>query len=131
VYTAKDPFVLGVGAAAMRDVNSFFRYSARDDAGTANPVAGKINFVIGFGNSQSGRFQKHFLNNGFNEDENGKIVWDGMNPNIAGMMGSFNIRSRATSPSSTIRARTARCGGPTTKTPCAAARPGACCIAAT
>ena len=32
------------------------------------------------------------LNNGFNEDEDGKLVWDGMNPNIAGMMGSFNVR---------------------------------------
>ena len=48
--------------------------------------------MIGFGNSQSGRFQKHMLNNGFNEDESGRKVWDGMNPNIAGMMGSFNIR---------------------------------------
>ena len=92
VYTAKDPYVLGVGAAAMRDVVSFFRYAQADDAGTANPIAGRITKVIGFGNSQSGRFQKHFLNNGFNEDETGRIVWDGMNPNIAGMMGSFNIR---------------------------------------
>ncbi len=92
VYTAKDPFVLGVGNAAMRDVISFFRYQAKDDVGTANPIANKTQWVIGFGNSQSGRFQKHMLNNGFNEDENGKIVWDGMNPNIAGMMGSFNIR---------------------------------------
>ena len=92
VYVAKDPFVLGVGAAAMRDIVSFFRYQTKDDANTANPIAGKAQWVIGFGNSQSGRFQKHFLNNGFNEDESGKIVWDGMNPNIAGMMGSFNIR---------------------------------------
>ena len=92
VYIAKDPFVLGVGNAAMRDVISFFRNAAKDDVNTANPLAGKIQWVIGFGSSQSGRFQKHFLNNGFNEDENGKIVWDGMNPYIAGMMGSFNIR---------------------------------------
>ncbi|HVF64563.1 MAG TPA: hypothetical protein VNE58_11270, partial [Casimicrobiaceae bacterium] len=92
VYTAKDPYVLGVGAAAMRDVVSFFRYAAKDDANTANPLANRITKAIGFGNSQSGRFQKHFLNNGFNEDESGRIVWDGMNPNIAGMMGSFNIR---------------------------------------
>ena len=35
-YTAKDPLVLGVGMAAMRDVVSFFRYAARDDAGAAN-----------------------------------------------------------------------------------------------
>ena len=92
VYTAKDPFILGVGNAAMRDVISFFRYQTKDDAGTANPIAGKATTVIGFGNSQSGRFMKHMINNGFNEDENGKMVWDGVNPNIAGMMGSFNIR---------------------------------------
>ncbi len=92
VYTAKDPFILGVGNAAMRDVISFFRYQAKDDVGTANPIAGKAQWVIGFGNSQSGRFQKHMLNNGFNEDESGRMVWDGMNPNIAGMEGGFNIR---------------------------------------
>jgi hypothetical protein len=88
VRDAKDPYVLGVGNAAMRDVISYFRYNA--DA--ANPVAGAIRTSIGFGNSQSGRFQKHMINNGFNEDESGRKVWDGMNPNIAGMMGSFNIR---------------------------------------
>ena len=92
VRPAKDPFVLGVGNAAMRDVISFFRYKDKDDAGTANPILSGSKTVIGFGNSQSGRFQKHMLNNGFNEDEAGRIVWDGMNPNIAGMMGSFNIR---------------------------------------
>lgn len=92
VYTAKDPFVLGVGNAAMRDVISFVRYALKDDLNTANPVGGAIKTVIGFGNSQSGRFQKHMLNNGFNEDESGKMVWDGANPNIAGMMGSFNVR---------------------------------------
>jgi hypothetical protein len=92
VRPAKDPFITGVGNAAMRDVISFFRYEEEDDEGTANPILSGAGTVIGFGNSQSGRFQKHMLNNGFNEDEAGRIVWDGMNPNIAGMMGSFNIR---------------------------------------
>ena len=93
VYTAKDPFVLGVGNAAMRDVISFFRYSLKDDVNTANPLAANMpKYSIGVGVSQSGRFQKHMLNNGFNEDEQRRIVWDGMNPVIAGMMGSFNIR---------------------------------------
>ena len=45
VYTAKDPFVLGVGKAAMRDVISFFRYAPKDDANTANPLAGRIKSV--------------------------------------------------------------------------------------
>jgi len=92
VYTAKDPFVLGVGMAAMRDVISFFRYQAKDDAGTANPLAGAIRHVIGSGHSQSGRFQKNYINLGFNEDENGKIIWDGMWPERAGQAGGFNIR---------------------------------------
>ncbi|MET0918184.1 MAG: alpha/beta hydrolase domain-containing protein [Burkholderiales bacterium] len=95
VRLARDPYVLGVGEAAMRDVTSFFRYAAADDFGFVNPLAGRIQYVLNFGNSQSGRLGKHFLNNGFNEDDSGttgRIVFDGMNPNIAGMMGSFNIR---------------------------------------
>jgi hypothetical protein len=91
-YTAKDPFVLGVGMAAMRDVVSFFRYSAQDDEGTPNPVSGAVPHVVAMGNSQSGRFAKTFLNLGFNEDVKGRIVWDGLNARIAGMMGGFNIR---------------------------------------
>ena len=92
VYTAKDPLVLGVGMAAMRDVVSFFRRAAADDAGTANPIAHEIEWVIGYGRSQSGRYQKNFILLGFNEDEDGKIVWDGAHPIIAGQMGQFNIR---------------------------------------
>ena len=84
--------MLGVGMAAMRDVISFFRYAAKDDAGTANPLGGAVPHVICMGNSQSGRLAKTFLNLGFNEDENGRIVWDGLNPRIAGMLGGFNIR---------------------------------------
>jgi len=92
VYTAKDPLVLGVGLAAMRDVNTFFKSAAKDDAGTANPIAGKITKALGYGISQSGRLQKAFINLGFNEDETGKIVWDAMDTDVAGMMGQFNIR---------------------------------------
>jgi hypothetical protein len=92
VYTAKDPYVLGVGMAAMRDVVSFFRYAEKDSAGTANPIVGQVSHVVAMGNSQSGRFAKAFLNLGFNEDVRGRIVWDGLNARIAGMMGGFNAR---------------------------------------
>ena len=91
-YTAKDPLVLGVGMAAMRDVNSFFRYASADDVGTANPIAGNIAWAIGHGISQSGRYLKNYLLLGFNEDEQGRILWDGADTNIAGQMGQFNIR---------------------------------------
>ena len=85
-YTAKDPFVLGVGMAAMRDVVSFFRYAGQ------SPVAGRVNHTVGYGISQSGRYTKNFILLGFNEDEDGRIVWDGADSNIAGAMGQFNIR---------------------------------------
>ena len=42
VFTARDPYVLGVGFAAFRDVASFFRHARTDDAGTPNPVAGGL-----------------------------------------------------------------------------------------
>ena len=89
VFTAKDPLVLGVGMAAMRDVVSFFR---RASAADGNPIAGRTHWSIGYGISQSGRYTKNFILLGFNEDENGRRVWDGADANIAGAMGQFNIR---------------------------------------
>lgn len=91
-YTAKDPYVLGAGMAAVRDLVSFFRNAAADSAGTPNPLAGAVRHVLAMGNSQSGRFAKAFLNLGFNEDLAGRMVWDGVNPRIAGMLGGFNTR---------------------------------------
>src|SRR5262249_29543985 len=46
VFTAKDPYILGVGAAAFRDAASFFRYETHDDFGTPNPLADRISWVI-------------------------------------------------------------------------------------
>ncbi len=91
-YTAKDPLVLGIGYAATRDLNSFFRYAAEDDTGAANLLAKKISFAIGQGNSQSGNFLRSFIHLGFNQDESGRLVFDGANPNIAARQLAMNIR---------------------------------------
>ncbi|WP_050032584.1 alpha/beta hydrolase domain-containing protein [Bradyrhizobium sp. LTSP857] len=69
VYEAKDPKVLGVGFAAMRDVASFFRFEAADDEGTPNPIAGRIHHTVVQGISQSGNALKTFILLGFNQDE--------------------------------------------------------------
>lgn len=95
VYTAKDPLVLLLGFAAVRDVGSFFRYEARDANGTANPIAGTIRAVIATGLSQSGNTQRTFIHYGFNEDDSGthgRIVWDGANPHIAARQNPVNLR---------------------------------------
>jgi hypothetical protein len=92
VYTAKDPLVLGIGFAATRDVNAFFRYGSNDETGTVNPVGQKVSFAVARGNSQSGNFLRSFINLGFNQDESGRIVWDGINPNIAVRQLAMNFR---------------------------------------
>lgn len=91
-YTAKDPLVLGIGFAATRDINAFFRRAVRDDSNQANPVAGKITHAIAQGISQSGNFIKTFIHLGFNQDETNRIVWDGANDHIAGRQLAMNIR---------------------------------------
>lgn len=95
VYTAKDPQVLGIGFAATRDLNAWFRHAEKDDYGVANPVAGKIAYGIARGTSQSGNFLRTFVNLGFNQDEAGGIVWDGINPNIATRQLAMNFRFAA------------------------------------
>lgn len=92
VYRGKDPLVLGIGLAAMRDISSFFRYASHDDSGWVNPLAGQIHHAIGMGASQSGNLIRTYLNLGFNEDEAGKIVWDGAMPTIAARQNPINFR---------------------------------------
>jgi hypothetical protein len=89
-YPAKDPKVLGSGFAATRDLVSFLRYEARDRAGNANPVAlngGEpgIRAVLAFGVSQSGRYLRDHLALGFNQDETGRKVFDGILTHVAGI----------------------------------------------
>jgi len=92
VFTAKDPLVLGAGFAATRDIVSFFRHAQADDTGTSNPLAGKISYSVAQGSSQSGNFIRTFIHLGFNQDESGKIVWDGAMPHIAGRQIALNVR---------------------------------------
>ncbi len=92
VYTVKNPYVLGAGTAAFRDVGSFFRYETQDDAGTPNPLAGRIQWAIIRGSSQSGNFTRHFIFLGMNEDEAGRIVHEGAWPLIAGRRVANNSR---------------------------------------
>jgi hypothetical protein len=94
VCEAEGPVVQGLGFVAVRDLVSFLRY----DSGKRNPLrTGKgepaIRRAHGFGVSQSGRFLRHFLYQGFNVDEAGRKVFDGLMPHVAGGgLGFFNHR---------------------------------------
>jgi hypothetical protein len=93
VAEAEGPIVQGLGLAATRDLVSFLRYQE----GGGNPLTrgGKspIARTHGYGVSQSGRFLRHFTYQGFNADEKGRRVFDGLIPHVSGGgLGFFNHR---------------------------------------
>jgi hypothetical protein len=94
IYRARDPIVMGLGYAAMRDLHAFFKHERRDDFGTRNPLwlEGERALAVFSGSSQSGRNMRTFIHLGFNEDEAGRIVFEGAFPHIGGGRAQFNSR---------------------------------------
>ncbi len=92
VFKAADPYVLGIGFAAWRDLGAFFKTAQADDAGTPNPIAKQVKHSITRGISQSGNFLRGWLHLGFNQTEDGKPVHDGLWPIIAGRRIALNFR---------------------------------------
>lgn len=89
-YTGQDPIVLGIGFAAVRDINSFFRHAASSEA-APNPVEGGVRWTVAIGYSQSGNFLRSFVNLGFNTAPGGP-VFDGIMPLIAARQVPLNLR---------------------------------------
>jgi len=83
IYRARDPIVMGIGFAAIRDIVSFLRHATTD-----NPLAPqdrpRIRRALGFGISQSGRVLRDLVHLGFNQDLAGHQVFDGILPVVAG-----------------------------------------------
>jgi Alpha/beta hydrolase domain len=91
-YEATGSTVLGTGFAVTRDVVSFLRYERGDRNGMPNPlIAGhrrddppEVEHALAFGVSQAGRFLRHFLELGMNDDGQGRRVFDGVLTHVAG-----------------------------------------------
>jgi hypothetical protein len=89
-YQARDPKVMGLGLAAFRDVGSFLKSGAPDGTGQANPLADiKPSVALAAGVSQSGRFLRDLVWQGFNADTRGGKVYDGAMVLIAGARKTF------------------------------------------
>jgi len=104
VYEAQGSIVQGLGMVGIRDLISHLRYDktrqnpllfvpAINTKGEDDDEELRITRAIGFGVSQSGRCLRTFLYDGFNADERGRIVFDGVIPHVAGGgLGFFNHR---------------------------------------
>lgn len=75
-YRTIDPPITGLGLAAFRDVTSWIK--------SAPDALAKAQYAYAFGSSQSGRFLRTFLYDGFNTDEHGRQVFDAVMSHIAG-----------------------------------------------
>lgn len=93
IYEAQQPLVLGTCFTTVRDLISALKHGT----GQHNPlvVSGQplIKRAHGFGVSQSGRFLREMVYSGFNADESGRQVFNGIIPHVSGSgLGSFNHR---------------------------------------
>jgi len=91
IYRATGSPVAGLGLAAVRDFASYLKHGGAVTTLRENPAL--MRRVIGFGYSQSGRFLREFVRDGFNQDERGRAAFDGLMIASAGAGGgSFNHR---------------------------------------
>lgn len=94
-YTGRDPGLMGMGLAAFRDVTAALRHGE----GAANPQTGRPSArAVALGISQSGRFLRDLLYQGFVEDTAGRPVFDGLIPHIAGSRRAY-VNARWAQPS--------------------------------
>ena len=73
-----------------------------DDYGQPNPLAGDVQAIYAFGISQPARYMRDFLHLGFNEDESGRQVFDGILNWLGGASGIF-LNHRFAQPARTHR----------------------------
>ena len=78
-YEATDPPVQGIGFAATRDIVSHIR--ADGEAFIGRPVT----HALAFGISQAGRYLRDHIAHGFNANEAGTRVFDGVLTHVAGI----------------------------------------------
>lgn len=82
VYMARDPIVNGIGFASTRDLVSFLRYGSGNDDSEGEHH--RFRNAFGYGVSQSGRYLKDLVYQGFNRDVFHRQVFDGVLPVIPG-----------------------------------------------
>ena len=75
-FLAQNPPVAGLGLAAFRDFGTWLKHEPS--------ALAPAKYAYAFGSSQSGRFLREYLYEGFNTDEKDRQVYDGVLSHIAG-----------------------------------------------
>lgn len=92
IYETEGSRVMGLGFLGLRDLVSFLRNGSKDSAGAANPLAGHIKYVYGYGASLAGRVVREFVYEGWNRDAEGRKVFDAVQTHTGIGRLYFNMR---------------------------------------
>ncbi|MEA2642020.1 MAG: hypothetical protein QOF51_3414 [Chloroflexota bacterium] len=76
IYETEGSRVMGLGFLGVRDLLSTIRFEERDSAGSPNPLAGYVEKLYGTGQSMSGRVVREYVYEGWNEDAEGRQLFD-------------------------------------------------------
>jgi hypothetical protein len=90
-YEAQGAVVSGLGFAALRDLASWLKHAS------PAPFA-QARYAYAFGPSQDGRLLREFMYEGFNADEHGERVFDGVIAHIAGAARGADFNARFARP---------------------------------
>jgi hypothetical protein len=88
-FRAQNPPIAGLGFAAFRDFGTWLKHDPSSPA--------PARYAYAFGSSQSGRFLRDYLYEGFNSDEHDRQVYDGVLSHIAGAA-RINLNARWSTP---------------------------------
>lgn len=84
IYETEGSRVMGLGMPGIRDLVSFLRYEAADADGRPSPLAGAVDKAYAFGASLSARTVRQFVYEGYNQDPDGRPVFDAVYSHVAG-----------------------------------------------
>jgi hypothetical protein len=92
-YVAVNPPLAGLGFAAVRDAAAWVKY--------APDAAVSAKYAFAFGSSQTGRWLRDFVYEGFNTDERNRQVFDAVMPHLGGA-GGVVLDQRWSTPTSLL-----------------------------
>jgi hypothetical protein len=78
IYETEGSRVMGLGFLGIRDLLSTIRFATHDSAGNPNPLAGHVEKLYGTGQSMGGRVVREYVYEGWNEDAEGRKLFDGV-----------------------------------------------------
>jgi hypothetical protein len=92
IYETEGSRVMGLGFLGIRDAMSFLRFGDKDSAGAANPLAGHVDKAYGTGTSLSGRVIRQYIYEGWNQDAEGRQLFEAVHTHTGSGRLLHNIR---------------------------------------